>query len=65
MHWVVPSENDTATALGKRLWGSRVRRTLPIFREMPVALKRQQAETTVELDALLPAFLDRAFKGKP
>ena len=27
------------------------------------ALKRQQAETGVELDALLPAVFDRAFKG--
>jgi type I restriction enzyme S subunit len=28
------------------------------------ALERLQAETAVELDALLPAILDRAFKGK-
>ena len=28
------------------------------------ALKRLQAETTAELDALLPAILDRAFKGE-
>ena len=28
------------------------------------ALKRLQAETAAELDALLPALLDRAFKGK-
>jgi len=28
------------------------------------ALKRLQAETAAELDALLPAILDRAFKGK-
>jgi type I restriction enzyme S subunit len=28
------------------------------------ALKRLQAETAVELDALLPAILDRAFKGE-
>lgn len=27
------------------------------------ALKRLQAETAAELDALLPAFLDRAYKG--
>lgn len=27
------------------------------------ALKRQQAETAAELDALLPAILDRAFRG--
>ena len=26
--------------------------------------KRLQAETAAELDALLPALLDRAFKGK-
>ena len=29
------------------------------------ALKRLQAETAAELDALLPALLDRAFKGGP
>jgi hypothetical protein len=28
------------------------------------ALKRLQAETTAGLDALIPAFLDRAFKGE-
>ena len=28
------------------------------------ALKRLQAETATELDALLPALLDRAFKGE-
>ena len=28
------------------------------------ALKRLQAETAVELDALLPAILDKAFKGE-
>jgi type I restriction enzyme S subunit len=28
------------------------------------ALKRLQAETEAELDALLPAILDRAFKGE-
>jgi type I restriction enzyme S subunit len=28
------------------------------------ALKRLQTETAAELDALLPAILDRAFKGK-
>ena len=28
------------------------------------ALKRLRAETAAELDALLPAILDRAFKGK-
>jgi type I restriction enzyme S subunit len=28
------------------------------------ALKRQQAETAAELEALLPAILDKAFKGK-
>jgi hypothetical protein len=27
-------------------------------------LKRQQAETAAELDALLPGILDRAFKGE-
>ena len=28
------------------------------------ALKRLQSETSAELDALLPAILDRAFKGE-
>ena len=28
------------------------------------ALKRVQAETAAELDALLPSVLDRAFKGE-
>lgn len=28
------------------------------------ALKRLQAETAAKLDALLPAILDRAFKGE-
>jgi type I restriction enzyme S subunit len=28
------------------------------------ALKRLQAETAADLDALLPALLDRAFKGE-
>jgi type I restriction enzyme S subunit len=28
------------------------------------ALKRPQAETAAELDALLPAILNRAFKGE-
>ena len=28
------------------------------------ALKRPQAETAAELDALLPAILDRTFKGE-
>jgi hypothetical protein len=31
---------------------------------MKNALKRLQAETTAELDALLPAILDRAFTGQ-
>jgi hypothetical protein len=29
-----------------------------------VALKQLQAETTAELNALLPSILDRAFKGE-
>lgn len=28
------------------------------------ALKRIQAESTIELDALLPSILDKAFKGE-
>ena len=30
----------------------------------PDALKRVQAEAAAELDALLPAILDRAFRGQ-
>jgi hypothetical protein len=30
----------------------------------PDTLERLQAETATELDALLPAILDRAFKGE-
>jgi hypothetical protein len=32
--------------------------------ESITALKQLQAETAAELDALLPALLDRAFKGE-
>ena len=35
----------------------------PLQAEMD-ALKRLQAETAAELDAVLPAILDRAFKGE-
>jgi type I restriction enzyme S subunit len=41
--------------------------TQKIFRKIKIeadALKRLQAETAADLDALLPAVLDRAFKGK-
>jgi type I restriction enzyme S subunit len=34
-----------------------------VFGELS-ALKRLQAETAAELDALLPAILDKAFKGE-
>jgi len=34
-----------------------------LFAQMD-ALKRLQAETAAELDALLPAILDKAFKGE-
>ncbi len=34
-----------------------------VYREVG-ALKRLQAETATELDALLPSILDRAFKGE-
>jgi hypothetical protein len=33
--------------------------------QMSNALKRLQTETAAELDALLPALLDRALKGEP
>jgi hypothetical protein len=34
-----------------------------VFKELE-SLKRLQAETAIELDALLPSILDRAFKGE-
>lgn len=34
------------------------------IQEQVDALKRLQTETAAELDALLPALLDRAFKGE-
>jgi hypothetical protein len=34
------------------------------FRQSGHALRRLQAETGTELDALLPAVLDKAFKGE-
>jgi len=37
---------------------------LRVFRRGMDALERLQAETAVELAALLPAILDRAFKGE-
>ena len=37
---------------------------LAALRSQEVHLKRVQAESTAELDALLPAILDRAFKGE-
>jgi hypothetical protein len=41
--------------------------TQKIFRKIKIevdALKRLQAETAADLDVLLPAVLDRAFKGE-
>ena len=46
---------------------SEQRRTMTEVDAFPTevdALKRLQAETAAELDALLPAVLDRAFKGE-
>ena len=42
----------------------QVQTTLRKVRVEMEALKRLQAETAAELDALLPAILDRAFKGE-
>jgi hypothetical protein len=36
----------------------------PTLQAKADALKRFQAETTAELDALLPSILDRAFRGE-
>ncbi len=50
-------------------WAKLAYRRLPSSTELDAlqaevdALKRLQAETAAELDALLPAILDRAFKG--
>lgn len=48
----IPMPDVQSQALGKR-----------VFAEVE-ALKRLQSETAAELDALLPAVLDRAFKGE-
>ncbi len=42
----------------------RIVAELDALQEKVDALKRLQAETTAELDALLPSILDRAFKGE-
>ena len=42
----------------------RIVAELDVLQTKADALKRLQAETAVELDALLPAILDRAFKGE-
>lgn len=42
------------------VWG----KSMDALRAEEDALNRLQAETAAELDALLPALLDRAFKGE-
>jgi type I restriction enzyme S subunit len=42
----------------------RIVATLDAFQEKLNVLKNMQSETAAELDALLPAILDRAFKGE-
>lgn len=42
----------------------RIRQLVAAYPVQPDVLKWLQAETAAELDALLPAILDRAFKGK-
>jgi type I restriction enzyme, S subunit len=49
------AEIRSGVTLGRRLTGRTIRLN---------ALKRLQAETAAELNALLPAILDRAFKGE-
>jgi hypothetical protein len=41
----------------------RQEQALSMFKDLE-NMKRFQAETTTELEALLPSVLDRAFKGK-
>jgi len=48
----IPMPDSRSQAIGER-----------VFAEVD-ALKRLQTETAAELDALLPAILDRAFKGE-
>lgn len=43
---------------------SRIVAELDALQREVDGLKRLQAETAAELDALLPAILDRAFKGE-
>jgi len=42
----------------------RILTELDVLQAEVDALKRLQAETAAELDALLPAILDKAFKGE-
>jgi type I restriction enzyme S subunit len=42
---------------------NRQEQAIPIFKKLGM-LKRLQAETSAELDALLPSILDKAFKGE-
>jgi len=48
----IPIPDLRSQEIGERVWGD------------VDALKRLQAETAVELDALLPSILDRAFRGE-
>jgi len=57
--------NDIAP-LGQNRWAEqrRIVAELDALQAQVDALKRLQTETVAELDALLPAILDRAFKGE-
>ncbi len=48
----------------KVIRNGRIERAFFYYERPMVALKSLQAETAAELDALLPALLDRAFKGE-
>ncbi len=76
MYSKLPKNNTVAQVLGKQVLrsGTSVGEAIPVplpplFEQRRIVaeldtLKRLQAETAAELDALLPAILDKAFKGE-
>ena len=52
------------SVLSKKVMRNQTAAKLDVLQAEVDALKRLQAETATELDALLPAILNRAFKGK-
>jgi type I restriction enzyme S subunit len=52
------------SVLSKEVMKNQTAAKLDALQAEVAALKRQRAETTAELDALLPSILDRTFKGE-